>query len=72
MLFSTLDAISKKLTTLGGGGGGGGGSPLRHGGKQGGGIDIFAEDRNKDNQFRREGLLKEANVEKLSDHEQQR
>merc|ERR1712166_1573666 len=36
------------------------------------GPDIFSDDRNKDNQFKIEGTLKESNVTKLSDHEQQR
>ena len=37
-----------------------------------GGPDIFADDRSKDNQFKREGSLRESNISKLSDHEQQR
>merc|ERR1712072_1214432 len=76
LLFSKLEDITKKINGLMGGSGGGGGSsssmsPVARAGSSGA-PDIFAEDRNKDNQFHREGALKESNVDKLSEHEQQR
>ena len=84
LLFSRLDEITKTLNALTSNNGGIGisggalsgsssSSPLQKlNNRMSNGIDIFSEDRTKDNQFTREGTLKESNVNKLTDHEQQR
>ena len=69
ILFSRLEEITTKLNSIASGNiSSGGPSPL----SRVSGPDIFSDDRNKDNQFKIEGTLKESNVTKLSDHEQQR
>ncbi len=73
LLFSKLESIEQRLSSIGSGGSSGVPSALARAAASGvGGADLFAEDRTKDRQFSREGSLSQSDPTSLGDHERQR